>query len=108
MKNKSVLITFPGLRVKNDDGAKHRLNSFINEYSKAGYDVYVLPFVKGPMVGVNDFLNKNARWFLFPMILPIARNGLITRALFQYFEFPLLYKVHQLYYIPLYYLQNFY
>lgn len=34
---KNILLVFPGFSVSVDEGAKHRLNSFINEYSKLGF-----------------------------------------------------------------------
>lgn len=36
MRMKNVLLVFPGLTLNLDEGAKHRLNSYINEYKNAG------------------------------------------------------------------------
>ena len=89
MKNtKRVLLVFPGLDVRIDEGARHRLNSFIDSYAKAGYRVSVLAFVKGAAwpFGVVEKrkLDKRADWILFPYILPISRNRFLTWLLVLY------------------------
>lgn len=43
---KEVLLVYVGLAINVDEGAKHRLNSFINEYNKIGFKVTVLAFCK--------------------------------------------------------------
>lgn len=79
---KKVLIFFPGLRVKNDEGAKHRLNSHINEYKSHGYDVIVLACCKDAFFGCNPkYLNMNAHWIIRPYILPFSRHIVLTRIL---------------------------
>ena len=62
---KRVLIVFPGLRIKNDEGSKHRLNCHVNEYKHRGYEVDVLAFCKDAKFTCDSkFLNKNANWII--------------------------------------------
>lgn len=73
---KNILLVFPGFSVSVDEGAKHRLNSFINEYSKLGFSITVLAFCKQGLFlkNRNQYLNSKAKWILFPYILPMSRN----------------------------------
>lgn len=87
-KTKHVLLVFPGLDVRIDEGARRRLNGFVDSYARAGYAVDVLAFIKGEVwpfgVAKKRKLNENARWILFPYILPISRNRLLTWLLVSY------------------------
>ena len=69
---KKILIVFSGLQITLDEGAKHRLNSFIIEYANLNYEVTVLAFVKTGLLLRNKktFLNNKAKWILLPY-LPI-------------------------------------
>ena len=79
---KRVLIFFPGIRIKNDEGAKHRLNCHINEYKIHGYDVTVLACCKDALFGCNPkYLNHNAHWIIRPYILPFSKHIVLTRIL---------------------------
>lgn len=82
---KKVLLVFPSLSIKNDEGAKHRLNSFINSYAEVGYKVTTLAFVKGSYSGASN-LNKNSQWILPPQILPISKNRFYTAFLLFYMK----------------------
>lgn len=79
---KKVLLVFPGLRFHVDEGSKHRLNSFIKQYSQAGYKVTVLAFYKDHpkyLFQTNKYLHPDAKWILFPLIFPIYLNKYIAR-----------------------------
>jgi glycosyltransferase involved in cell wall biosynthesis len=77
-----VLITISGLRFQSDEGAKNRLNSFIDSYTLNGDEVYVLLFF--PLIEIKYFfsrkkyLNHNAKWILFPTF-PISISKLINK-----------------------------
>lgn len=79
---KRILITISGLQFDRNEGAKNRLNSFINSYKKEGYEVDVLLFFSlrslSSFLIRKKFLNENANWFLFPAI-PISYSILITK-----------------------------
>lgn len=76
--DKKVLIVFPGIQIKNDEGSKHRLFSHILEYNRHGYDVTVLAFCKDAFFSVDKcFISDNARWFIRPCFLPLAKNKLL-------------------------------
>lgn len=84
---KKVLIIFPGLRVKNDEGSKHRLNCHINEYKHRGYEVDVLAFCKDAMFRCDrKFLNNNANWIIRPFFLPMAKHMVLTKCLMAYLK----------------------
>lgn len=78
---KKILITISGLQFHKDEGAKNRLNSFIDSYSNSGHKVDVLLFFSLKsflfLHKKKSFLNKRARWILFPA-LPIGKNSFIT------------------------------
>lgn len=84
---KKVLLVFPGLRIKNDEGAKHRLNSFINAYTDNGCNVTTLAFFKGAYTRSEQFLNSRCSWLLFPYILPLATNRILSFILLIYLKF---------------------
>ncbi|MDC2103088.1 glycosyl transferase group 1, partial [Bacteroides thetaiotaomicron] len=65
---KEVLLVYVGLAINVDEGAKHRLNSFINEYNKIGFKVTVLAFCKKGLFlkDKKRYLNSNASWLLLP------------------------------------------
>lgn len=39
---KKVLLVFPGLRTRDNEGSKHRLECFINAYVQNGFEVTTL------------------------------------------------------------------
>lgn len=80
---KNVLIVFPGLRLDVDEGAKHRLNCHINEYSKRGDKVTVLAICRSGIFRKDRkrFMNTNAKWILMPYILPMSKNIILTKIL---------------------------
>ena len=86
---KNILLVFPGFSVSVDEGAKHRLNSFINEYSKLGFSITVLAFCKQGLFlkNRNQYLNSKAKWILFPYILPMSRNIFLFNILLMYLKF---------------------
>jgi len=69
-KSKSILITIIGLQFHIDEGAKHRINSFINSYNDNGFKVDVLLFYSLKSLPYlfkkNNYLNNNANWILYP------------------------------------------
>lgn len=77
-----ILITISGLHFHKDEGAKNRLNSFINSYDKLGFQVEVLlffsfasfPFLKNR----KRYLNEKATWYLIPS-LPISKNLVLSK-----------------------------
>jgi glycosyltransferase involved in cell wall biosynthesis len=79
---KRILLTISGLKFHKDEGAKNRLDSFINSYSSNGFKVDVLLFFSLQsfryLLVHRRFLNKSANWFLFPAI-PLSRNILIAK-----------------------------
>lgn len=79
---KKVLIIISGLHFQNDEGAKNRLNSFINSYVENHIEVKVLLFYSLFSIkhtfNKAKFLNQNAKWYLFP-VLPIGYNILVTK-----------------------------
>jgi glycosyltransferase involved in cell wall biosynthesis len=83
---KKVLLVFPGLRIKNDEGAKHRLNSFINAYYDSGCEVVTLAFVKGSIAHSQQYLNNKCTWLLFPYIFPLSMNRFLSNALLIYLK----------------------
>lgn len=83
---KKVLLVFPGLRIKNDEGAKHRLNSFINAYHNSGCEVTTLAFYKGSISHRERYLNKNCSWLLMPYILPLAKSCILSHTLLFYLK----------------------
>lgn len=82
---KKILIVFSGLQITLDEGAKHRLNSFIIEYANLNYEVTVLAFVKTGLLLRNKktFLNNKAKWILLPY-LPISKNLLLSKIFYFY------------------------
>ena len=84
---KKVLLVFPGLRVRTDEGSKHRLNCHINEYRRHGYDVTVLAICKDALYGCDSkYLNSNAHWIIRPYILPFAKHIILTKILEVYIK----------------------
>ena len=82
---KKVLLVFPGIEVNLNDGAKHRLNCFIEQYKENGAEIDVLAFVKDwPH---KKELNENAHWFLFPYILPLTWSLFFSYILIGYMSF---------------------
>jgi glycosyltransferase involved in cell wall biosynthesis len=79
---KKVLITISGLHFQNDEGAKNRLNSFINSYKENDFEVKVLLFYSLSsfkyIFQKQKYLNQNAKWNLFP-VLPIGLNVYLTK-----------------------------
>ncbi len=73
---KKVLLVFTGLRTRQNEGSKHRLDSFIDVYKSSGAEVTTLAFVKDWPFGANN--NKNCCWIFFPYILPTAYNRFLT------------------------------
>lgn len=86
--NKRILLVFPGLRLHLNEGAKHRLNSFIENYKTQGYIVDVLCFYRDiSYIGqLNKYVNRNANWYLYPMILPETMHPILTWLLNAYFQ----------------------
>lgn len=68
--NKRILLVFPGLRPHLNEGAKHRLNSYIENYKTQGYIVDVLCFYRDiSYIGrLNKYINSNANWHFYPII----------------------------------------
>lgn len=85
MKTK-ILLVFPGLRINETAGEKHRLNCFIDAYYKKGYDVSVLAFFKGNPFSSRRELNEKAKWMLFPVILPMIKAPVLTIVALWYFK----------------------
>lgn len=85
---KKILIIFSG-EFHIDEGAKHRLNSFINSYVSRDYEVTVLFFFKDHwkyLLQRGKYLNVQARWILFPYILPISKSFFLANILTWYIE----------------------
>ena len=87
-KMKQILITFPGLTLNLDEGAKHRLNCYINSYSDAGYSVKVLVFDKSlkSRKQLRPYLNEKATWILLPYIIPISKNYILAKIALLYMK----------------------
>ena len=86
MRQKKVLLVFPGLSIQETAGAKHRLNSYIDAYTKTGYEVWVLGFFKDNPFSSRRQLNSNAKWILLPFILPMTKMPLCTSILMVYLK----------------------
>lgn len=86
--NKRILFVFPGLRPHLNEGAKHRLNSYIENYRAHGYIVDVLCFYRDiSYIGrLHKYVNLNARWYFYPMILPETVNPILTWFLSAYVQ----------------------
>lgn len=86
--NKRILFVFPGLRLHLNEGAKHRLNSYIENYKAQGYIVDVLCFYRDiSYIGrLRKYVNPNAGWYFCPMILPETMNPILTWLLSTYFQ----------------------
>ena len=85
---KKVLLVFPGLRIKEDEGSKHRLNCHINEYKRRGYEIDVLAFCKDAKFGCDiKYLNLNAKWIIRPFLLPMGKRMALTKCLMAYLKF---------------------
>lgn len=56
---KKALLVFPGLRTRDNEGSKHRLECFIDAYVQNGFEVTTLAYVKDWPWG-KAFLNKNS------------------------------------------------
>lgn len=76
--NKRILLVFPGLRPHLNEGAKHRLNSYIENYKTQGYIVDVLCFYRDiSYIGrLNKYINSNANWHFF--FIKIGKNPIIS------------------------------
>lgn len=83
---KKVLLVFPGLRTRENEGSKHRLECFIDAYAQNGYSVTTLAYVKDWPWGRNVSLNRNCKWIYLPFILPSALSELTTRLLNLYIK----------------------
>lgn len=84
---KKVLLVFPGMRIKNDEGSKHRLNCHVNEYKKRGYDVDVLAICKDVKFGCDSkYLNPNANWIIRPYLFPFAKHIFFAKCLIVYLK----------------------
>lgn len=85
---KKVLIVFPGLNLKVDEGAKHRINSYIDAYDKAGYDVEVLGFLKTNWltIGKKRLVNQKAKWKFRIYPLPISKHFLLSKLLIWWIQ----------------------
>lgn len=72
--NKRILLVFPGLRPHLNEGAKHRLNSYIENYKTQGYIVDVLCFYRDiSYIGrLNKYINSNANWHFLYLFLCIS------------------------------------
>jgi hypothetical protein len=81
-------LVFPGLRPHLNEGAKHRLNSYIENYKTQGYIVDVLCFYRDiSYIGrLNKYINSNANWHFYPMILPETMHPILTWLLNAYFQ----------------------
>ena len=77
--NKKVLLVFPGLRINETAGAKHRLNSFIDAYHNDGFDVSVLAFFKDNPLSSRRELNDKAKWILIPFLFPLTVSPVCTQ-----------------------------
>lgn len=81
MQKNKVLITMSKLHFHKDEGAKQRLNSFIDSYTEKGFQVSVLLFYSFISFKYlrqrQNYLNPKARWTLFPS-LPISYHPIIT------------------------------
>lgn len=82
MQNRNILLTMSMLQFHIDEGAKQRLNSFIESYSDHGYKVTVLLFYSVKSFKYlrqrKRFLNPKARWVLYPSI-PISCHPVLTK-----------------------------
>lgn len=86
MNMKRVLIVFPGIKIKNDEGSKHRLNCHINEYKKRGYEVDVLAFCRDVNFSCESkYLNPNANWIIRPYAIPLGWNLFLAKLSLIYF-----------------------
>lgn len=85
---KKVLIVFTNLNLKVEEGAKHRINSYINVYNKAEYDVEILGFLKTNWFTINKkrFVNQKAKWRYRICPLPISQHFLFTKLLEWWFK----------------------
>ena len=85
---KKVLLVFPGIKIKNDEGSKHRLNCHINEYKRHGYEVDVLAFCKDAKFSCESkYLNPNANWIVRPFLIPMGKHIILTKCLMAYLKF---------------------
>lgn len=86
--SKRILLVFPGLRLHLNEGAKHRLNSYIENYKAQDYDVDVLCFYRDIlyMGRLNKYVNRKANWYFYPMILPETMHPILTWLLNVYFQ----------------------
>lgn len=77
-----VLIIFSGsgLVLHRNEGAKHRLNCYIDCYADAGYQVSVACFFKDlRYIGkLNQFVNKRAKWHYVPYLFPYSKGGICS------------------------------
>lgn len=79
---KKILFTISGLQFQKDEGAKNRLNSFLDSYKKKGYAVDVLFFYSLLSIPYflkrKNYLNPNANWYLIPT-LPISHYFFLSK-----------------------------
>lgn len=82
MKNNKVLIVVPGFFFHVDEGAKNRINTFIDTYVEAGYQVSV--FYTCPIPSLRylprrkSYLNPKAKWFM-ALSLSYFRNPFLNK-----------------------------
>ncbi len=83
-----VLIIFSGsgLNVHLDEGAKHRLNCYINCYKETGYEVDVLCLFKDLKYWkhLKQYVDMSVRWFFVPYLFPRTKNKVFAWLLRYY------------------------
>lgn len=81
ISRKKILITILGLQFHIDEGAKHRVNSFVNSYNEKGFEIDVIIFYSLKSLPFifrrNKFLTKKANWILYPTF-PIEKNSFLN------------------------------
>lgn len=80
-KNREVLLTISGIKFHQNEGAKKRLDNFIDSYNQHNYKVTVLLFFSFASLryifSYKKYLNPNASWILLPHI-PVGKNKLLA------------------------------
>lgn len=70
VSKRKVLMIIPGLKFHIDEGAKHRLYSFVDTYIEANYQISVLllfSYQSFPhLLQYKKYLRKDVKWILFP------------------------------------------
>lgn len=81
-KKNKILFVISGLHFEKSEGAKNRLDLFIESYSNKGFEVSVILFFSLSSLKYwfsrKQFLNPRAKWYTFPT-LPISKNIYLTR-----------------------------